>query len=49
MLVYGKNVAREVLNKNQNIKRVYLKDGFNNEEILELIKENGYFLIIHHH
>lgn len=41
MLVYGKNVAREVLNKNQNIKRVYLKDGFNNEEILELIKRNN--------
>ena len=41
MLVYGKNVAREVLNKNQNIKRVYLKDGFNNGEILELIKRNN--------
>ncbi len=41
MLVYGKNVAREVLLKNQNIKKIYLKEDFNNEEILELIKRNN--------
>ena len=41
MLVYGKNVAREVLSKNTTVKKVYLKEGFNNEEILNLIKQNN--------
>ena len=40
MLVYGKNVAREVLNKNSIVKKVYLKEGFNNKEILDLIEKN---------
>lgn len=39
MLVCGKNVAREVLNRNYNIKNIYLIDNFNNEEILSLIKK----------
>lgn len=37
MKVFGKNVAREILNSNYNIKSVYLVDNFNNEEILSLI------------
>ena len=41
MLVYGKNVAREVLSKNTTVKKVYLKEGFNNGEILNLIKQNN--------
>ena len=41
MLVYGKNVAREILSKNTTVKKVYLKEGFNNEEILNLIKQNN--------
>jgi len=41
MLVYGKNVAREVLNKNNIVKKVYLKEDFNNEELLNLIEKNN--------
>ena len=41
MLVYGKNVAREVLNKNSIVKKVYLKEDFNNEELLNLIEKNN--------
>ncbi len=40
MLVYGKNVAREILNSNYQIKEIYLIDNFNNEELLKKIKEN---------
>ena len=45
MLVYGKNVAREVLNKSDIVKRVFLKEGFNNEELLNLIEENNHKVI----
>lgn len=39
MLVYGKNVAREVLNSDLNIKDIYLLDTFNNQELINLIKK----------
>ncbi len=39
MRVYGKNVAKEVLNK--NIKRVYLSKNFNDKEILNELKERN--------
>ena len=45
MLVYGKNVAREVLKDNEKVKKVYLKEDFNNEELIKLIKENNYVTI----
>lgn len=45
MLVYGKNVAREVLKDNEKVKKVYLKEDFNNEELIKLIKENDYVTI----
>ena len=45
MLVYGKNVAREVLNKSDIVKKVFLKEGFNNEELLNLIEENNHKVI----
>ena len=31
MLVYGKNVAEEVINRNIKINRVYLQDNFQDE------------------
>lgn len=39
MQVYGKNVAREILNSNYNIKNIYLVDNFNNEELINLINK----------
>lgn len=39
MRVYGKNVAREVLNSNYNIKNIYITDNFNTEEIIKLINK----------
>lgn len=37
MHVYGKNVAREVINANIKINKIFLSDNFNNEELLKLI------------
>lgn len=42
MLVYGKNVAREILNSNYEIKEIYLNEKFNNTEILNIIKKKNY-------
>lgn len=39
MLVYGKNVAREILNSNYKINNIYLIDNFNNDELLSLINK----------
>ena len=41
MYVYGKNVAKELLRNKRNIKKVYLMNGFRDDEILALLnKEN---------
>lgn len=39
MQVFGKNVAREILNSNYNIKNIYLVDNFNNEELINSINK----------
>lgn len=39
MRVYGKNVAREILNSDYNIKNIYITDNFNTEEIIKLINK----------
>ncbi len=41
MLVYGKNVSREVLNSSFKINNIYLLNTFNNEELLKLIKKRN--------
>lgn len=41
MLVCGKNVAREILNTNNDIVNVYLNENFNNEELLSLLKKKN--------
>lgn len=40
MLVYGKNVAREVLNSDLQIKEIYLLDTFSSQELINLIKKH---------
>ena len=41
MLVYGKNVARDLLNNNEDIKSIILQDGFDDKEILSLIEKRN--------
>lgn len=38
MIVYGKNVAIELLNRNYNIKKLILQDNFSDEKIISLIE-----------
>ena len=37
MQVFGKNVAREILNSNKRVNKIYLSNRFNDRDILELI------------
>lgn len=39
MYIYGKNVAREKLNSNERINKVFLSEKFNDQEIINLIKK----------
>ena len=41
MLVYGKNVARDLLKNNKKIEKIILQDSFNDEQIISLIKNNN--------
>ena len=38
MLVYGRNVAKELLENNKNVQKIILQDGFNDKEIKSLPK-----------
>ena len=40
MVVYGKNVARDLLKNNKKIEKIVLQDNFNDKEILSLIEKN---------
>lgn len=40
MLVYGKNVAKDLLKKNKKIEKIILQDGFHDKEIISLIEKN---------
>ena len=44
MLVYGRNVAKDLLKKNKNIRKVIIQDTFDDKEIKTLL-ENGNFNI----
>ena len=41
MLIFGKNVVIEALNKNERIKKAYIYEKFNDKEILNLLKNKG--------
>ena len=41
MYVYGKNVAKEKLNSNEQIIKIYLSDKFNDKEIFDLINKRN--------
>lgn len=44
MLVYGRNVAKEILGKNKKVEKIILQEGFDDKEINSLI-ENGNFRV----
>ena len=41
MLVYGKNVAKELLKNKRKIKQVFLATNFKDSEIISLLNENN--------
>lgn len=41
MYIYGKNVAREKLNSNEQITKIYLADNFSDKELFNLIKKRN--------
>ncbi len=41
MLVYGKNVAREILNSNTKIFKVFLDNNFNDQELMSIITKKN--------
>ena len=45
MYVFGKNVARELLNENKKIKKIILSNNFKDEEINELVNLSNNFVI----
>ena len=44
MLVYGRNIAKELLEKNKNIRKVIIQENFDDKKIKSLI-ENGNFKV----
>lgn len=41
MLVYGRNVARELLNKNEKVSKTILQEGFDDKNIISLIESKN--------
>ena len=41
MIVYGKNVARDLLKNNKKIEKIILQDSFNDKDIISLIEKNN--------
>lgn len=39
MLVYGRNVARDLLKKNKNIRKIIIQDGFEDKKLISLIEK----------
>ena len=38
MLVYGRNVAKDLLKKGKKIEKIYLQDNFSDKEVISLIE-----------
>lgn len=41
MIVYGRNVAKEILKNNKKVKKIILQDNFDDKEILSLIENRN--------
>jgi len=42
MLVYGRNVAKEILKKNKKVEKIILQEGFDDKEINSLIENKNF-------
>ena len=42
MLVYGRNVAKEILGKNKKVEKIVLQEGFDDKEINSLIEKGNF-------
>lgn len=42
MLVYGRNVAKEILRKNKKVEKIVLQEGFDDKEINSLIEKGNF-------
>lgn len=40
MLVYGRNVAKELLENNSKINKIYIQDGFNDQNIITMLENS---------
>lgn len=40
MLVYGKNVAKDILKKGEKVEKIFLQENFNDKEIISLIENS---------
>jgi 23S rRNA (guanosine2251-2'-O)-methyltransferase len=40
MIVYGRNVAEEYLKKNEKVRKIYLQEGFKDENLISLISKS---------
>lgn len=40
MLVYGRNVAKDILKKGEKVEKIFLQENFNDKEILSLIENS---------
>ena len=40
MLVYGRNVAKDILKKGEKVKKIFLQENFNDKEIISLIENS---------
>lgn len=40
MLVYGRNVAKDILKKGEKVEKIFLQDNFNDKEIISLIENS---------
>ena len=42
MLVYGRNVAKEILKKDKKVIKIILQEGFDDKEINSLIEKGNF-------
>ena len=40
MLVYGRNVAKDILKKGEKVEKIFLQENFNDKEIISLIENS---------
>ena len=46
MLVYGRNVAKELLENNSKINKIYIQEGFNDQNIITMLENSKIEYII---